>query len=179
MPILPNPRHELFAQEIAKGASATQAYGAAGYKRRSSSAAKLWRQPEVRARVVELAEASAQKAGVTIEAVVEELARIGFSNMLDYLAIGEGGDPIADLSRLSRDKTAAIAELNVRETREGRRVTFKLHDKKGALVSLGRHIGMFPNKLQLSGPNGAPLELITDAMTPREAAEAYAKTLEE
>jgi hypothetical protein len=41
MPILPNHKHELFAQGLAKGLSADAAYQAAGYKRDRGNAARL------------------------------------------------------------------------------------------------------------------------------------------
>jgi hypothetical protein len=41
MPVLPNNKHELFAQGLAKGLSADAAYQAAGYKRDRGNAARL------------------------------------------------------------------------------------------------------------------------------------------
>jgi hypothetical protein len=40
MPVLPNNKHELFAQGLAKGLSADAAYQAAGYKRDRGNAAR-------------------------------------------------------------------------------------------------------------------------------------------
>lgn len=39
---------------------------------------------------------------------------------------------------------------------------FKLHDKISALEKVGRHLGMFTEKVESSGKDGGPIEL-TDA----------------
>lgn len=58
MPILSNARHELFAQRVAKGMSATEAYKAAGYDTNGhaaeNSASRLMSNDEVKARIAEL-----------------------------------------------------------------------------------------------------------------------------
>jgi len=51
MPILSNPRHEAFAQALARGTSASAAYGEAGYKPHRSHAASMARQGHIVARV--------------------------------------------------------------------------------------------------------------------------------
>lgn len=54
MPILPNPKHELIAQELAKGTRKIDAYVAGGYKRNAASATNFAKRPEVAARVKEI-----------------------------------------------------------------------------------------------------------------------------
>ncbi len=62
MPILPNQRHEAFAQALAKGNSASEAYIAAGYKDSRSAASRLSTNVNIAARVVELQGKAAEKA---------------------------------------------------------------------------------------------------------------------
>ena len=116
MPVLANAKHERFAQEIATGATATEAYVTAGYKADDGNASKLANRPELVARVQEITGAAAEKAGVTAQAVIEELAKLGFANMQDYMRIGPDGRPYMDFSALTREQAAAIQELVV-ETR--------------------------------------------------------------
>ena len=73
MGTLKNSKHELFAQEVAKGRSCSEAYVAAGFNAHGSNAARLSQNESVRARVEELLGAAAEKAGVTISWVVEGL----------------------------------------------------------------------------------------------------------
>jgi hypothetical protein len=64
------------------------------------------------------------------------------------------GDPYLDFSALTRDQTAALSEVTLEDfldhrgeaARSVRRVKFKLHDKRAALVDLGRHLGLFDTK---------------------------------
>lgn len=151
MGTLVNSKHELFALALAQGQSASAAYVAAGFKAHGSNAARLSANEQVRARVEELLSAAAEKAGVTIQRVVEELAKIGFANMADYMRGGSDGDPYLDFSALTRDQAAALAEVTVEDFKDGRgeeardvrRIKFKLSDKQGALEKLGKHLGMF------------------------------------
>jgi tripartite-type tricarboxylate transporter receptor subunit TctC len=54
VPVLENQRHELFAQELAKGKSASEAYVSSGYKPSRKNAARLKANEDIAARVAEL-----------------------------------------------------------------------------------------------------------------------------
>jgi hypothetical protein len=73
MPILENPRHELFAQELAKGKSAHEAYISAGYKPSRKNAARLRTKEDVKTRLAELQAATAQSTKITIQSICAEL----------------------------------------------------------------------------------------------------------
>lgn len=166
MPVLKHAKHERFAQEVAQGKTAIEAYVTAGYKRDDGNASKLHARPEVKARIQEITGLGAERAaiaiGVTKEKITAELAKLGFSNMLDYVTIGPGGLPFVDLTALNRDKAAAIQEVIIEEsmrheTNEAgekeavpvRKVRFKLADKRAALVDMARHLGMNNDTVQI------------------------------
>lgn len=159
MPVLDNSRHELFAQEVAKGAGQGEAYVLAGYKENDGNASTLADRPEIEARIKEIKRIGAEKAGVTIQRVTEELSKIGFCNMADYMKSGPDGDPYLDFSAITRDQAAALSEVTVEDFKDGRgadardvrRVKFKLSDKRAALVDLGKHLGMFKDETRHSG----------------------------
>jgi phage terminase small subunit len=44
-----------------------------------------------------------------------------------------------------------------------RRVKFKLCDKRAALVDLGKHLGMFKDKIERSGRGGGPVNFIIES----------------
>ncbi|UQS95217.1 terminase small subunit [Pseudanabaena phage Pam5] len=73
MPALANPRHERFAQELAKGKSASEAYVAAGYEESRSAASRLSTNVNVQARVTELQERAATNVSISREWVLEQL----------------------------------------------------------------------------------------------------------
>jgi phage terminase small subunit len=109
----------------------------------------------VRERVDELIAVAAEKAGVTIERVLTELARIGFSDMRQVAEWGPGGLIVKESSSLTDDAAAAIVEVG--KTREGIKV--KLCDKAAALEKLGKHLGMFREKVEVAGVGGGPVQI--------------------
>ena len=84
MPILKNPRHEAFAQALARGMSAAAAYGEVGFKPHRHNAATLARMKHISARVAELQEqqlaihqqstaAAVANAQVTLESLIADV----------------------------------------------------------------------------------------------------------
>lgn len=76
MPILSNPRHERFAQELAKGKSADEAYQEAGYKPDRGNASRLTAKDSIRTRVNEIQNRGAIRAELTVASITENLMRI-------------------------------------------------------------------------------------------------------
>ncbi|GGA64859.1 hypothetical protein [Pelagibacterium lentulum] len=72
MPTLKNAKHEAFAQGLAKGLSASDAYVEAGYKRNRHNAASLSRKQHILTRVAELQAKAVKKVEVTIESLAAE-----------------------------------------------------------------------------------------------------------
>lgn len=182
MPVLENPKHERFAQELALGRTQVEAYETAGYKPSDSNAAKLAGKPEIQERVAEITGKAAERAEISKARVLEELAKIGFANMADYMRAGKDGDPYLDFSELTRDQAAALVEVTVEDFKDGRgeaardvrRVKFKLADKRAALVDIGKHLGMFVEKHEHTGKDGGPIETNT---SPRDLARAVLAVL--
>jgi phage terminase small subunit len=72
MLLLRNHRHERFAQELAKGNSATEAYGLAGYRPHRQNAARLMTNDVIKERVAQLQQTAAQRTEITIERLIDE-----------------------------------------------------------------------------------------------------------
>jgi hypothetical protein len=73
MGILTNPRHELFAQELAKGKSASEAYTVAGYRPCRQNAARLMSNDDIRTRLAELQATAAKSTAITVESICRQL----------------------------------------------------------------------------------------------------------
>lgn len=73
MPVLKNAKHERFAQELAKGESATRAYVLAGYQANDSNAARLSGNERIGARAAELLGRAADRAECTVASILAEL----------------------------------------------------------------------------------------------------------
>lgn len=188
MPILRNPKHERFSQNLASGMSLLDAYEDAGFKPDRGNASRLQQKDSILRRVQELFDSRAvidakateiaiEKLAITKEAVLGELAKIGFAdirkavewraNMTRETDQPDGGDVLVikeitnqqvrliDSDKIDDDTAAAIAE--VRQSPTGG-LSIKLHDKRGALVDLGRHLGLFKERVELTGKDGKPIE---------------------
>jgi phage terminase small subunit len=165
MPILKNAKHEKFAQLLAKLHSQDAAYAGAGYKPNASHASRLARNGKVKARLADLVAAGAEKAEIDVAKVLAELGKIAFANMQDYIGITSDGDPYVTLSAMTREQAAAVQQITVEDYKDGRgedardvrKITFKLADKRAALVDIGTHLKMFTQKVELTGKDGAEL----------------------
>lgn len=76
MPVLSNPKYERFAQELAKGNTATESYVLAGYKANDGNAATLKGNKRIQARVSELLERAASRVEVSVSSIAERLLRL-------------------------------------------------------------------------------------------------------
>lgn len=80
MPVLSNPRHERFAQELAKGETADAAYQTAGYSPDRGHASRLAANGSIVARVAELqavtAAAVVEQTAITRTTILQELAKL-------------------------------------------------------------------------------------------------------
>lgn len=72
MPVLKNRKHELFAQELAKGKSEVEAYELAGYKPDDGNASRLTGDDRIRTRIEELLGKVADRVEVTLESLMRD-----------------------------------------------------------------------------------------------------------
>lgn len=154
-------KQQRFVEEYLIDLNATQAATRAGYSAKTAEQQghRLLRNARVQAEIAVGQEKLSERAGITQERVLAELGLIGFSNMSDYMRTGPDGDPYLDFSQLTREQAAALVEVTVEDFKDGRgedardvrRVKFKLADKRAALVDIGRHLGMFKDRVEHSG----------------------------
>lgn len=175
-------KQQRFVDEYLIDRNATQAAIRAGYSAKTATVigAENLTKPNIK-EAIAIGEAElAERTKITQDKVMKELEKIGFSNMLDYITVTEGGDPVTDFSALTRDQAAAISEIVVEEYTEGRgddarnvkRTKFKLSDKRSALVDMGKHLGMFKDHLVHSNDPENPL---TDTKSASKKLSALAK----
>lgn len=159
MTILKNPKHEAFAQGLALGKTADDAYASAGFKPNRGNATRLKANESITARIEEILSRGAERAEVSVARIVEELARIGFSDLRK--AFTPGGS-LRDPSEWDDATAAAISsvEVTTRPTGErdddGRAIVERIHkiklwDKNSALEKLAKHLGMFVERVEHSG----------------------------
>jgi hypothetical protein len=88
MPVLKNPRHERFAQLLAGGKSATDAYEEVGFKRSRHNASHLAARPEIGDRIQQITTVAGERSVVTIASLINEAeqARIAAMKAGQYSA---------------------------------------------------------------------------------------------
>ena len=144
-------KQERFVEEYLVDLNATQAAIRSGYSKKTATAigAENLTKPDIADAIAVARKELSEKTGISAERVLAELAKIGFSNMQDYIRV-TGDDIYVALNDMSRDEAAAIGEVTVEERKLGNedegkvtRTKFKLLDKRAALNDLGRHLGLF------------------------------------
>ena len=156
------PKQKIFADEYLIDLNATRAYRVAYPNVKKDEVAKaagsrLLTNVNVTAYVQKRMDERAQRKEVTQDKVLQELAKLGFFDIRKLF--DDNGKPL-DISMIDDDTAACIAGMDVLDAYEGAGEdkefigyikTYKLSDKLKALELLGRHLGMFKDKVELSG----------------------------
>lgn len=103
MPVLSNAKHERFAQSLAKGKSADDAYADAGYKPHRGNASTLRANQNILARLAELQSKAADRTVLTVASLTDRLLKIAEK--------GEGATE-APLLSVARAALMDAAKLN-------------------------------------------------------------------
>jgi hypothetical protein len=120
---------------------------------------------------------ASERVNVSIDATLEQLRMIANGDVvtvLGALSQSAGESLQAALEQLPAETRYAIKSIKF--TKNGPEIV--MHDKLAAIKMIGQYYGLFSERIELSGPGGGPVELITGNMSPKEAADAYALTLE-
>lgn len=143
-------KQKLFVDEYLIDLNATQAAIRAGYSPDTaySIGQENLKKPEIKARIDKAMAERSRRTGVNADRVIMELAKIAFvnaANVIDHKTATVKSDA-------SPDDTAAIQSVKVKTFGEdGLEREIKMADKLKALELLGKHLGMFKDKLELSG----------------------------
>jgi phage terminase small subunit len=168
------PKQQRFVDEYLIDLNATQAAIRSGYSEKTAAeqSSRLLSKAKIAEAVAARQAAIAGTLGVTQERIVSELAKIAFADIRK--AVSWGRSPIDGTSenaspnglgiypvelvpsdKIDDDTAAAVSEVSLTQTG----IKIKMHDKKSALVDLGKHLGMFKERVEHSGPNGSPLQI--------------------
>jgi phage terminase small subunit len=155
-----HPKRDRFAQEYLVDLNATQAAIRAGYSKNGASVTgtRLLADARIQAKISELRGKVEKRTDITIDRVLREYARLAFFD--PRRLFDAEGNPIP-ISELDDDTAAAIAGLEVERVRsrgdddEGKTETsvikYKITQKTAALQDIAKHLGMFIDRLELSG----------------------------
>jgi phage terminase small subunit len=170
-------KQEKFAQGLFAGLSQREAYKQAydaenmTDKSIDEKACELAGNVKIESRIKELTDELKERNMVTVERVLAELAKVGFANGSDFAKViektyiekvfDEEGNEIDQIEKkyktveimvtdeIDKNKLAAIA--GIKSTREG--IEVKTNDKIKALELMGKHLGMFTEKIESTNIN--------------------------
>ncbi len=158
MPRLDNPRHELFAQAIAKGKSQREAYVEAGFGSESveaqdANASRLISDDRVKLRVVELQERAANRVEVTLETQLAKLETVM------NRALGSDQNSAAVAAIMGQSKLAGLIEDKVKSENKVDLATEGMSDRE-----LARRIAMTLEMGKADRSKPVQLDLEHDAL---------------
>jgi phage terminase small subunit len=141
-----NIRRQRFVEHLARGETAVQAAREAGYHDPQSSGQRLLHEPEVHAAL----KAKVEAVGVETADVLRRLVMHAFTDpsLLAACFIMEGGRRVLDWNRVYRVGLGPLIR-RVTPTRHGDSV--ELVDSQKALELIGKHLGMFTERIRLEG----------------------------
>jgi len=144
------PKQKMFCKEYLVDLNMTQAAIRAGYSKKTarSIGQENLTKPVIMAEIQRLMDKRAKRIEITADKVLQELAKLAFANMQDYVTISDDGCAFVDFSKLTREQAAAIQEIHTdeyvdAEKRTCKKIKFKIADKKANLELLGRNLELF------------------------------------
>ena len=142
-------KQKKFIDEYLVDLNATQAAIRAGYKEKAAyrTGAENLRKPQIQEEIQKRMEERQKRTEITQDMVLQELAAIAFARATDYVSVMGGKVQVKDTDQLSDSQIAAIA--GIKETQNG--IEVKLGSKEKTLELLGRHLGMWNDKLDVAG----------------------------
>ena len=149
-------KQKVFCDEWLKDMNGPRAYRAAykGVKNDETArvnASRLLTNANVQKYIQEKQKKREERTEITQDMVLKELAKLAFIDRTDVVSLGKtdhGGIKVVIQSTddLTPEQRAIIS--GIKETKNGIEVTF--YSKEKALEMLGRHLGMFTEKLNVS-----------------------------
>lgn len=143
-------KQKRFVEEYLIDLNATQAAIRAGYSPDTAQqmGSENLSKPVIKACLDRAMAERSKRTGVNADRVVRELAKIAFVNAADVI----NAEDATLRNDACEDDTAAIQSVKVKTFGEdGLEREIKMADKLKALELLGKHLGMFKDKVELSG----------------------------
>ncbi len=156
-----SPKQQIFVAEFLVDLNASQAAIRAGYapKRADQIGYENLRKPDISAAIQQAMSDREKRTGITADRVLKELAKVAFGDPRTIMAWGPGGVKIKESSTLTDDQAAFVSEVSESVTESSRTLKLKTNDKLKACELIGRHLGMFKDKILIGLENLSDSEL--------------------
>lgn len=155
-----NPKQQRFVEEYLVDLNATQAAIRAGYSPKTAGqiGERLLKKVEIQQALAERMKARQARTEITQDMVLDELAKIAFGDQRRVMTWGPSGVKLRASETLTSEDAAIVAEVSESVTAAGGTLKLKTHDKVGALKLLGEHLGMFKQRVEVTGKDGGPIQ---------------------
>lgn len=154
-----------FVKEYMIDLNATAAATRAGYSKRSAEVegARLLRNAKVEVEIAKVMLERSERTQITADQVLKELWHIATDDIRNYLdfrtekvlvGYDAQGKPVSDYKTIvnlqdsNNVDTRSISEISIGKDGQFK---FKMYCKDNALVQVGKHLGMFKEKLEING----------------------------
>ena len=141
-------KQQMFVKEYLVDLNATQAAIRAGYSAKTAEwiGPQLLGKTHVATAIQAAMDERSARVEITADRVLQEIAKLAFSNLQDFY--NENG-ALKEIHELPRDVAAALSSVKVNLTEACAVQEVKLHDKKGSLELLGKHLILFTDKTKV------------------------------
>lgn len=145
-------KQKRFVEEYLIDLNATQAAIRSGYSpdTAGSIGGENLQKPEIAGAIAKAMAERSKRTGINQDRVLLELAKIGFAKITDII----DSDTAQIKEEAKEEDLACIQSVKVKPTEWGTEREIKLCDKKAALELIGRHLGMWNDKLDIKGMEG-------------------------
>lgn len=146
-------KQKRFVEEYLVDLNATQAAIRAGYSPQTARdiGCENLTKPNIQNAIATAMADRSRRTGINQDRVIQEIAKLAFLNPVDVIDMDEA----TIKGEANRDDTACIGSVKVKVIPgEGGNITereVKTYDKLKALELLGKHLGMFTDKLKMEG----------------------------
>jgi phage terminase small subunit len=165
---IPDDKIEIFIREYLIDFNASRSAVAAGYSQKGADVAghRLLANAKVQSRIKEATARRVDKLEITGERILQELAKIAFSNIAQFAEWTDKGWEWKDSSKLSEMEKAAIQELSETSGQYGGSSKLKMYDKLKALELLGRwrEMGLWKDNIEVAKPKGEKSKEFNDLL---------------
>lgn len=154
-------KQQKFVAEYLVDLNATQAAIRAGFSAKTarSQGQRMLTNVDIAEAISKAQEKRSQRTGITQDRVLAELAKIAFADIRKAVRWGrnpgdttsENAEPnglgiypvsLIPSEEMDDDTAGAVSEVSLTQTG----IKIKMHDKRAALIDIGKHLGMFSGK---------------------------------
>lgn len=165
-----NPRQRRFVEEFLVDLDGAKAAIRAGYSAHTASSIAtgyLLKHPLILAAIERRKLYRAARVGISQETVINETAALALSRLDHYviddqgqvqLAPGAPDDAMAAVQSIKR-KVRVHYDKDGNVTGKDYETELKLWDKPNPLKLIGRHVGLFPDRVEHTGKDGGPISI--------------------